>query len=313
MSQITDFYFPSSAGLCPIHARQWLPDHAPYAGVVQLLHGIAEHIGRYDAFARFLNRHGYIVVGNDHLGHGASISSPENLGYFADRDGWMHVSNDTSTLQIMTERQFPGLPYVLFGHSMGSFLTRTYLIRFPGTVSAAVLCGTGQMRRTTLAAGRAAAAAEALRLGRHGRSPLLSMLAFGSYNRAFRPNRTPFDWLSTSEETVDAYLADPLCGFDITTGLFLDLMDGIAFIRNEANLARMNPATPVYFIAGGLDGVGENGAGVRRAYLSFRKAGMRHLDIRIYPGMRHEILNETARSLVYEDVLSWLQQRRVTQ
>ena len=196
---------------------------------------------------------------------------------------------------------------------MGSFLTRTYLIRFPGTVSAAVLCGTGQMRRTTLAAGRAAAAAEALRLGRHGRSPLLSMLAFGSYNRAFRPNRTPFDWLSTSEETVDAYLADPLCGFDITTGLFLDLMDGIAFIRNEANLARMNPATPVYFIAGGLDGVGENGAGVRRAYLSFRKAGMRHLDIRIYPGMRHEILNETARSLVYEDVLSWLQQRRVTQ
>ena len=139
------------------------------------------------------------------------------------------------------------------------------------------------------------------------------MLAFGSYNRAFRPNRTPFDWLSTSEETVDAYLADPLCGFDITTGLFLDLMDGIAFIRNEANLARMNPATPVYFIAGGLDGVGENGAGVRRAYLSFRKAGMRHLDIRIYPGMRREILNATARSLVYEDVLSWLQQRRVTQ
>ena len=130
MSQITDFYFPSSAGLCPIHARQWLPDHAPYAGVVQLLHGIAEHIGRYDAFARFLNRHGYIVVGNDHLGHGASISSPENLGYFADRDGWMHVSNDTRTLQIMTERQFPGLPYVLFGHSMGYFLTLPNLKRF---------------------------------------------------------------------------------------------------------------------------------------------------------------------------------------
>ena len=146
MSKITDFTFPSSSGLCQIHGRQWLPEDGNYVGIVQLLHGVAEHIGRYDAFARFLNSHGYIVVGNDHLGHGLSVAGEAYRGYFADRDGWIHVSNDTRTLQIMTARQFPGLPYFLLGHSMGSFLTRTYLIRFPGTVDGAVICGTGQMR-----------------------------------------------------------------------------------------------------------------------------------------------------------------------
>ena len=120
MSQITDFKCPSSAGTCQIHARQWLPDTTPYPGIVQLVHGIAEHIARYDAFARFLNAQGYIVVGNDHLGHGSSMARPENPGYFADREGWTHVSNDVRTLQILTMRHFPNLPYFLFGHSMGA-------------------------------------------------------------------------------------------------------------------------------------------------------------------------------------------------
>ena len=307
----TDFYYPSSApGGTQIHACQWVPEQEPYVGVVQLIHGIAEHIGRYDAFAQFLTGHGYVVVGNDHLGHGGSAPTAEKLGWFAERDGWTHASNDTRTLQILTMRRFPGLPYFLFGHSMGSFLCRTDLIRFPGTADGAVLCGTGQMCTAQLLAGRAAAQAEALRLSRRGRSPRLSQLSFGTYNRQFAPNRTAYDWLCSNEASVDAYLADPMCGFTPTVGMFQDLMEGIAFVTAPEHLARMKKHTPVFFIAGGLDGVGENGAAVRRAYLSFKKAGMTDVDIRIYPGMRHEILNELAKELVYDDVLLWLERKR---
>ena len=310
MSKVTDFTFPSSSGLCQIHARQWLPEEEPYVGIVQLVHGIAEHIGRYDAFARFLNSHGYIVVGNDHLGHGLSVASEEYRGYFADRDGWMHVSNDTRTLQIMTARRFPNLPYFLFGHSMGSFLTRTYLIRFPGTLDGAVICGTGQMRLAVIRAGQAAAQVEKLRLGAKGKSWLISQLCFGSYNNQFKPARTAYDWLSINEENVDAYMADPLCGFDITVGLFLDLLDGLTLIEDPKQLAHMQKEMPVFFIAGGLDPVGESGKGVRRAYLSFKESGMKDVDIRIYPGLRHEILNEVGCEMVYDDVLLWLERQR---
>ena len=290
--------------------RQWLPEKEPYVGVVQLVHGIAEHIGRYDAFARFLNSHGYVVVGNDHLGHGLSVASEQFRGFFAEQDGWTHVSNDIRTLQIMTARQFKGLPYFLFGHSMGSFLTRTYLIRFPGTVDGAVICGTGQMRPAVIASGRMAGEMEKRRLGAKGKSKLLARLSFGSYNNQFKPVRTEYDWLSINRDNVDAYMADPLCGFDTTVGLFLDLMDGLTLIEDPKRLAHMDKEMPVLFIAGGLDPVGESGAGVRRAYISFKECGMKDADIRIYSGLRHEILNEVGREMVFDDVLAWLESKR---
>lgn len=310
MSEHTSFFFPSSSGRCRIHAVQWQPspDTAPQ-GVVQILHGVAEHIERYDALGRYLSDHGFVVVGNDHLGHGKSVSSPADYGYFTDKDGWMHVSNDTRTLQIMTARHFPDLPYFLLGHSMGSFLARTYLIRFPGTVSGAILCGTGQTSDALIAAGRSAARLEALRLGRHVRSKLLTQLSFGSYNKRFRPNRTEYDWLSVNAQNVDDYIADPQCGFDLTVGLFLDLMDGLSYIKKKKNLARMKKDTPVLFIAGDQDPVGDAGAGVYRVYQSFRAAGMSDLELRLYPGLRHEILNELGRDSVYEDLLYWLEHK----
>ena len=306
MSKRTEFFFPASAGTHRIHAVEWLPENGVPRAVVQILHGVAEHIGRYEDLADYLTGQGFAVVGNDHPGHGQS-AAPGDLGFFAAHGGWMHASNDTRTLQLMTARQFPGLPYFLLGHSMGSFLTRTYLIRFPGTVSGAVLCGTGDMSGALIAAGRAAASLEALRLGRQGKSPLLAQLSFGGYNRAFRPNRTEYDWLSANEENVDRYIADPLCGFPMTVGLFQDLMDGLDFIRREPNLRRMDKDTPVLFIAGAEDPVGDMGKGVRRVYLRFKKAGVRRADIRIYTGMRHEIFNETEHAQVYADLRRWLE------
>ncbi len=313
MSQITDFYFPSSSGSCQIHARQWVPDQGPYVGIVQLLHGMAEHIARYDDFAQFLNSHGYIVVGNDHLGHGASISSEKDRGHFADHDGWTHVSNDTRTLQIMTARLFPNLPYFFFGHSMGSFLTRTYLLRFPGTVDGAVLCGTGYMSTVLIHTFKVVAHGEKLRMGIHGKSKLLTSMSIGSYNHQFKPIRTSNDWLSVNCQNVDTYNADPLCGFDTTVGFFLDLADGLALIHSPEKLAQMKKDTPVFFISGGFDPVGSNGNGVRKVYELFKDAGMTDVNLKLYPGLRHEILNEVCHDLVYQDVLIWLESKRGAQ
>ena len=311
MSERTSFFFPSSAGHSRIHAMQWAPDDGTaLRGVVQILHGVAEHIERYDELACYLNNHGYAVVGNDHLGHGKSVSSDTDYGYFADKDGWTHVCNDVRTLQIMTARRFPNVPYFLLGHSMGSFLARTYLIRFPGTVHGAILCGTGQMSSALIAAGQSAGRLEALRLGRRGRSHLLTQLSFGSYNKRFRPNRTEYDWLSVNSRNVDAYIADPLCGFETTVGLFLDLMEGLSYIKNKKNLSRMKKDMPILFIAGDQDPVGDAGAGVRRARDSFRSAGMTDVTLHLYPGLRHEILNELDHASVYDDLLSWLEEKR---
>ena len=310
MSQISDFYFPSSSGLCQIHARQWLPDEEPYVGIVQIMHGMAEHIARYDAFARFLNEHGYVVVGNDHLGHGTSVVSEDYRGHFTDRNGWAHVSNDTRTLQIMTARNFPHLPYFIFGHSMGSFLARTYLIRFAGTVDGAVICGTGHTSPKLLRAAQLVAKEEAMRIGVRARSKILPQLCMGSYNKQFAPNRTPSDWLSLNEENVDRYCADPLCGGEMTVGFFRDLINGLHFIGTTKNLDFMKKDTPVFLIAGAEDPVGNNGKGVQQVYDNFIKAGMADVSLHLYPGLRHEILNEACNDIVYNDILTWLESKR---
>ena len=189
---------------------------------------------------------------------------------------------------------------------MGSFLARTYLIRFPGTVTGAILMGTGQNPGAVLLGGRALAGALAAKFGREGTSEVVEKLAFGVYNKAFAPNRTGYDWLRVNEKNVDAFLADPLCGGSVTIGLFLDLLDGLRFIKKSSNLHHMNAGTPVLFISGACDPVGQMGHGVREAYRSFRRAGVRGAELKLYSGLRHEILNESCRQEVYDDLLDWL-------
>ena len=221
MIQTFDLSYPSSDGIHAVHAREWVPEGAP-RGVVQLVHGVAEHIGRYDQAARFLAAHGYVVCGEDHLGHG--LTAGGKFGYFGPKNGWDLVARDVRRLRELEGEKHPALPYVILGHSMGSFLTRTYLIRWPGTVDAAVLSGTGQESAAAVASGKALAGAMCRLRGPDHVSKRLNDLPFGSYNRAFKPNRTTSDWLSRDEGAVDAYLADPLCGFLITAAMFRDMM-----------------------------------------------------------------------------------------
>ena len=284
-----------------------MPQGEPRA-VVQIVHGVAEHIGRYDHFARYLADHGFAVCGGDHLGHGKTADGGR-YGYFGKKNGWTLVASDVRKLRRLCGERFPGVPYFLLGHSMGSFLARTYLCAYPGTVDGCILSGTGQEKPALVAAGKAVASAICAARGPETVSPLVDKLSLGAYNRQFAPNRTGADWISRDEAVVDAYLKDPLCAFKPTAGMFRDMMEGLQYISSERALAQMDPSTPVYLFSGDRDPVGSNGAGVRRVYGFFKDHGTADLTMKLYPGGRHEMLNEINRGEVYADVLAWLEKR----
>ena len=304
MPRLTEFTYPSADGKNEIFVREWLPDGA-VRGSVQISHGVAEYGARYDEFCRFLAENGFAAAVNDHLGHGRTARSEEDLGFFAEEDGWKLVVRDMHALHRRLVKEFPGKPAFLFGHSMGSFLTRTYLIGRPRELSGAVICGTGQQAAPIVAAGKLMAAMEIKRSGARNKSARLNDLAFGAYNKGFE-GRTPSDWLSRDQAVVDRYAADPLCGFIPTAGLFHDMMGGIQYIGKPANVARMDKELPILFIAGEKDPVGEQGKGVKRAFAAFRKAGMKDVELKLYPDCRHELLNELNKAEVMADVLAWL-------
>jgi alpha-beta hydrolase superfamily lysophospholipase len=305
----SEFYFPSSGGEALIHVDQWTPLHRPYRGVVQLAHGVAEYAGRYEDFARYLCQRGFVVAGNDHLGHGKSQIDGAPPFYFGEKGGWRHVVDDMEALRLKLIRAFPGVPCFLFGHSMGSFLARTHLIVYPGRYSGCVLCGTGHQSSAVIAGGKLVADGEILRLGKRGFSPTVDQLCFGAYNKPFAPNRTAYDWLSVNEANVDAYLADPLCGGECTLGLLRDMLDGLGLITSQSNMDKMEGSMPILFIAGDQDPVGDMGRGVERAYRGFKRAGVEDVTIKLYHGLRHEILNEASARYVYRDVSDWLEGR----
>jgi alpha-beta hydrolase superfamily lysophospholipase len=308
MPSFQEFYFTSSTAVNKIRAKKCIPDGEPKA-IVQIAHGIAEHIDRYDEFMEFLAAHGYLVVANDHLGHGKSISKPEDQGFFSDDNGWEYVVQDMERLHDITAAEYPGIPYVMFGHSMGSFLTRTYLIKHPDKYDAAILSGTGHQAKPVVLAGYTLASAAVKLQGARGDGTKLNNVAFGAYNNGFKNPRTAYDWLSRVESEVDKYMADPLCGFVATVGLFRDMMGGIKFITSQKNIDTMSKTQPVYFMSGACDPVGDNGKGVERAYKAFCNAGLYDVKMKLYPGGRHEMLNEENKYDVYNDILQWLQEK----
>ena len=307
MTKKTDFTFLSSDGKTRLHGISWVPEDTAPVAVLQLVHGVAEHINRYDDFARFLNGHGVIVVGHDHLGHGKSLPEGGTPVYFGDGCTWDTPVNDIYVLHTRLKEQYPQLPLLLMGHSMGSFLSRTYLVRYPGTVRAAVLMGTGWQKRAVLDGGLALADLLARR-DPAATNDMVSELAFGAYNKTFKPNRTAYDWLSLDQENVDAYIADPMCGHDATVGLFREMLRGIRFNQRRENLRRMDGSIPVLLISGEDDPVGGMGEGVRRTYQAFRDAGVADCTLKLYPKLRHELLNERAqRETVYQDIWNWME------
>ncbi len=307
MTNLQEFTFLSTDGKTTLHGMEWVPEGRDIVGVLQIAHGVAEHIARYDHFARFLNEQGVAVVGNDHLGHGKSIAPGATPIYFGDGNTWDTVVDDLYTLHLRIKDKFPGVPLFLMGHSMGSFLARTYLIRYPGTVQAAIIMGTGWQPEIMLTGGLTMAGTIARRSGESATSDVVTNLAFGSYNKAFSPNRTPVDWLSVDTDNVDRYIADPLCGLPATVGLFRQMLTGIRFNQRPDNLRKMDKDMPILFISGEQDPVGGMMKGVVRSRDAFLAAGVKDVTLLSYAGLRHEILNEKAQQqTVYSDIWSWL-------
>lgn len=305
MPTFKDFYFNSSTGKNKIHARMCVPDEEPRA-IVQIIHGIAEYIDRYDEFMSFLADNGIIAVGTDHLGHGKSIESEEQTGFFAYDNGWDYVVRDEEVLRLAMHENYPELPIIVFGHSMGSFMARTLLIRYPDAFNAAIISGTGNQSAALVNGGLFMGNLVTGLKGAHHYSKFLNNLAFGSYNKIYDNPKTEYDWLSRDEANVQKYIDDPLCGFIPSCSLFRDMMTGVKFITNKKNLTAMNKDMPVYFMSGDMDPVGECGKGVQKAYNNFLEAGMKDVSIKLYPGGRHEMLNEINKDEVYTDILAWL-------
>lgn len=298
-----DIFFPS-CGKGNIHVCRWIPE-GQVKGVVQIVHGIAEYALRYESFALYLNSLGYGMVAEDHMGHGQSIGEDTVQGYF--HGGWFAAVEDTMTLMKTTMVQYPELPYVLFGHSMGSFMARTILAKYPDCgITACVICGTAWQSPALISAVLPLTKTVCKLDGETVPSPKLQNLVFGAYNKRIKNPRTGFDWISRDAEMVDKYVADPLCGFVATGGLLRDMMTGLAYIHKSSSLAHMDKELPVLFAAGETDPVGDYGKGVLKAAKRFREAGMRHVSVKLYPGCRHEILNETNREKIYRELGQWI-------
>ena len=286
----------------PMDAYQvWTPESAPKA-IVQFVHGMAEHIDRYARPAGALNQAGILAVGRNHRGHGKDA---ELLGYFADERGWDKLIEDAHEVSLDVQKRYPGVPFFLLGHSMGSFVAREYAIRYGKELSGLILSGTGFYSKALCRAGKLMAQLSPAKKPAH----FVNGIAFAGNNKPFAPGRTGFEWLSRDEKEVDKYVADPLCGFCFTGKAFADFFGGLEALTDESGLKAMPKDLPVYFMSGESDPVGQMGKGVRQVAEQFKRAGMRDITVKLYPDARHELFNEINRDQVTADLIGWLNQK----
>ena len=277
----------------------------PKANVL-IVHGMAEHAQRYDDFANFLNKNGFNVYAYDQRGHGKTAGSIEKQGFFAEKDGWNKVVGDLKTLIETADADFPGIPVFILGHSMGTFVTRTYIADYDDCVRGVILSGTTGSAGLLGKIGILLTNIIMLFKKKNSQSPLMDSLSFGDFNKAFKPNRTKFDWLSRDEKQVDKYVDDPYCGAVFSVGFYNDMMKGLEYVNKPETAEKVRKDLPMYLIAGDNDPVSKNGKQVKDVFGMYKKAGISNISMKLYEGARHEILNETNKDEVYNDILTWL-------
>lgn len=304
-----EFYFPSKDGNTEIHTIEWKPEGEVKA-VLQLTHGMIEYIDRYDEFATYLCKQGFYVVGNDHLGHGKSVQSREEYGYFHKRNGNACLLADMHTLRQRVSRKYPGVPYFMLGHSMGSILMRQYIQMYGNGLAGALLLGVvSEKPQTVLFAGQLLCGSLSVVKGGHYRSKLVTRMVTGSFNRKFQPSRTPADWVTGDQERLEKYANDPLCSFMFTVNAYYHMLSGLKKISKKESAFMIPKNLPILLAAGADDPVGNCGKGVRKIYVRYKKAGIEDVTLRLYAGDRHELLNETDRQQVYADLCEWMKNR----
>ena len=302
-----EFYFNSADGVTKIRAVAYIPKKV--RAILQISHGMVEFIDRYETFAKFLCDRDFLVVGNDHLGHGASITCEDNWGYFHEEEGYKKVLSDLYTLTKMTKEKYPDVPYFLLGHSMGSFYARLYLSTYGKELDGAIIMGTAWQNKATLIAGKTISKIIGFFKGSKYRSSFINNMALGPYNKKWEPSKTHNDWLTKDDKIVNWYSNEPKCSFVFTINGFYNLFCVLSEVCNKKNIDKIPKDLPILFMAGNDDPVGNYGKGVTKAYNIFKECGIKDVSIKLYPNDRHEILNETDKDKVYLDAYSFLENR----
>ncbi len=282
----------------------WAPEGEPTA-LLQIVHGMAEHAARYDHVARAFTAEGFLVSAHDHRGHGLSVPTGEAPGHIGDEDGWQKLVGDLHERAQALQAEHPGLPRAIFAHSMGGYVAQTLLGQNPDDADAWAISGNGGKPPFIAAIGRLVARAERLRLGKRGVSALIRKLTFEDFNGPFE-GRTAFDWLSRDPAAVDAYAADPLCGFDVSIETWIQLLDVIPSLTKPAHLASIPREKPIYVVAGSDDTSIGRAQGARNLVEAYRGDGLKDVTLQLWPGGRHEVVNETNRDEVIADLVAWV-------
>ena len=296
-----DFNYLSSNGSTLIHCVKWIPDNP--IGVFQIVHGITEHIGRYEEFASYMTNLGYIVIGNDHLGHGKSIITDKPKMYIGKLGSWNYLVKDIHILyEIITEEY--KLPVYLIGFSLGSFVSRNYLIDYNPNYQKVILVGTGMQPSFILNIMKMIVKNEVKKIGEENTSKFIKDLSFGTYNKQIKDTKTDCDWLTSSEEEINKYLNDSLVGKDITGSLFYELLDGIVYTSKLSNIKKMRNI-PILLLSGLDDPVGSKGKGVKKLERIYKKNGL-DVTLKLYEGKRHDLFHETNKLEVFNDILNYI-------
>lgn len=302
----TTLSFPSKDGIHTIYATKWQSDDISPIAILQLIHGMAEHIGRYDEFACHMAQKGYIVVGDDHLGHGRSAKEYGDYGYFCETKAASVLVMDEHRLKEVMQKKEKELPYFMLGHSMGSLILRNYLIQYGQEIDGAILCGTPNNGSVKVGMARIISGLLKLCGKSREKSAFLDRLVFGSYNKRTE-KRTCFDWINIDEKVVDEYMNDPQCGFLFTVNGFDTMFQLSANVNKMSLLKRIPKDLPILLIAGKEDPVGNYGKGVAHVYRQYRQLGIAGAELKLYDNARHEILFEPEKDIVFADICNWLQ------
>lgn len=301
-----EFYFDSRDNHTKIHAVRWTPDSENVVGILQIVHGMSEYAERYEELAAFFTERNFVVTGEDHLGHGKTAADEGLKGYFCEQDPATVVVRDVHRLKKITQEMYPGVPYFIAGHSMGSFILRNYICRYGTGIDGAIILGTGMQSDGLLFVSKLTAALEGVFRGEKHVSKFIDKGAFGKYNAHILQPATSVDWLSRDEKKVEAYIADENCGFIFTVNGFKTLFTLISRAKKKENLEKIPKNLPIFMASGEEDPVGGYGSGVKKAYKSLTDAGLTEVSLKLYPNDRHELLNELDRVQVMEDMGEWL-------
>lgn len=299
------FILKDSEGL-ELQGYRWSNDKTEYKAIVHILHGMTEDAIRYDEFAEKLVENGFLVYAHDHRGHGFTAKSKDDLGYIADDEGFEWMVKDAKEFIEKTKEFHKGKKVILFGHSMGSFISQRLIQEHGELIDILVLSGTNGEPDKLAPLGQLIANAEIKLKGRKHTSKLMDKLVFGGFNRNFKPSRTGYDWLCSVNEEVDKYIANERYGFICSSSFYYDLLRGIRSIHKEENMKKINKEMPVYIFAGDRDPVGNFGKGIVNLNDKLKSFGLNDVSYKLYKDGRHEMLNEWNKEEVMNDTISWL-------